>query len=318
MGALLLLRIKMKWVTSLSLMMMIVFMLTTLYDALYSPVSDCGCFGDALVISNWQTFYKNLIIIVFILMVFLRRSDFKVYKQKFITIISLTLVVVGSLFFEYYNINNLPLVDFRSWKVGNRLVPENPKPVKYYLTYKHINSGEEQEFLSKDLPWQDSIFMAEWKWESSREEDPNITDMNIFPIIDAGGNDVSKELVSDKKFVFIFVIYDVEDFSSKLMPRVNNSEKISSELVLKMNRFYKEASDAGYQVVLLNSDLPEHFLKIKEENQLADFQIYSSDDTALKAAIRSNPGLIVVKSGVVMDKFHYKNIPDFKIFINSN
>ena len=84
-------------------------------------------------------------------MVFLRRADFKVYKHKAIEIISLILVVVGSLFFEYYNINNLPLVDFRPWKVGNRLIPENPEPVKYYLTYKHIKSGEEQEYLSKDL-----------------------------------------------------------------------------------------------------------------------------------------------------------------------
>lgn len=300
-GALLLLRVNMKWVSILSLLMMLMFTLTTLYDALYSPVPDCGCFGDALVISNWQTFYKNLVINSFLLLVFLRRFDFKPYKSKIVEYSTIVLVIFGFITFENYNLNNLPIIDFRPWKVGNRLLPENPKPVKYFLTYKNVQTGEEKEFLSVDLPWQDSIFMADWKWAHSREEDPNITQMNVFPMIDAEGNDVSKEIVSDENYTFIFVIYQVDDVDVNLVPM--------------MNEFFVKATTAGYNTLILSSALPEEFYKFQEDNKLVDFPIYNSDDTSLKAAIRSNPGLIVVKSGVVIAKYHYNNIPDFTIFI---
>ncbi len=302
MGALLILRVKTKWVSLFSLLMMLMFTITTLYDALYSPVPDCGCFGDALVITNWQTFYKNLVINAFILIVFLRRFDFSSYKSIVTEIISLFVVVFGFMFFEYYSIKNLPPVDFRTWKVGNRLIPENPKPVKYYLTYKNIETAEEKEYLSKELPWQDSIFMAEWEWASSREDDPNIADMNLFPIVDASGSDISKELVSDENYVFIFVIY--------------NLQKVPLEMVDPMNQMYADASDAGHTVVMLNSDLPDDYMKFKEENGLADFPLYNSDDTALKAAIRSNPGLIIVRSGEVISKYHYNNFPTYKEFLS--
>ena len=180
-------------------------------------------------------------------------------------------------------------------------MPENPKPVKYFLTYKNVQTGEEKEFLSVDLPWQDSIFMADWKWAHSREEDPNITQMNVFPMIDAEGNDVSKEIVSDENYTFIFVIYQVDDVDVNLVPM--------------MNEFFVKATTAGYNTLILSSALPEEFYKFQEDNKLVDFPIYNSDDTSLKAAIRSNPGLIVVKSGVVIAKYHYNNIPDFTIFI---
>ena len=302
-GALLLFRVKMKWVSLLSLIMMVFFTITTLYDALYSPVPDCGCFGDALIISNWQTFYKNLIINFFAILLFLRRGDFRGYKSKFLEIGTLAVVVLGFLFFENYNLNNLPIVDFRPWKVGNRLLPENPQEIKYFLTYKNINTGEEQEFISKELPWQDSTFMANWKWSSSREEDPNVGQNKTFPMMDTDGNDVSKSLVSSENYTYLFVIYDLHKVPNYVIPIIND--------------FYKEANESGNEVVILSSILVEDFIKFSTENNLAQIPMLNSDDTSLKAAIRSNPGLIVVRKGVVVDKFHYNNFPKFKELINT-
>jgi uncharacterized membrane protein YphA (DoxX/SURF4 family) len=303
-GGLLILRIKTKWVIIIALLMMIGFTITTLFDALYSPVPDCGCFGDALIISNWQTFYKNLVINAFILIVFIRRLDFKEYSSKIIEYSGLAAVILGFASFEVYNINNLPIVDFRPWKLNNRLVPENPKPVQYFLTYKNTKTGEEKEYLSKELPWKDSLFMAEWKWASSREIDPNIAEMNVFPMIDEGGNDVSKEIVSDSNFVFIFVIY--------------NLNKVPTKTVAPINEFYALASKNNYNVVLLSSDLPSDLRDFREKNKMSDIPVFNSDDTALKAAVRSNPGLIVVKSGKVIAKYHHRNFPTFEEFIKTH
>jgi len=303
-GALLILRIKTKWVSVIALLMMAAFTITTLFDALYSPVPDCGCFGDALIITNWQTFYKNLVINAFIFIVLIRRNDFKEYSSKVVEYSGLLAVILGFGIFEVYNINNLPIVDFRPWKLNNRLVPENPKPVKYYLTYKNTKTGEEREYLSKELPWQDSLFMAEWKWASSREIDPNIAEMNTFPMLDSEGNDMSKALVSDTNYTFLFVIYNID--------------KVPLNTIKIINKFYVDATSKSYNTVLLNSDLPTDLREFQKNNNLADIPVFNSDDTALKAAVRSNPGLIVVKSGRVIAKYHHSDFPTFDEFIKSH
>ena len=303
MGALLLLRIKMKYVSILSLLMMLMFTITTLYDALYSPVPDCGCFGDALIISNWQTFYKNLVINAFVIAVFLRRNSFKEYTSKVIEYSGLIGVVIGFLLFESYNINNLPMMDFRSWKVDYRLLPENPQPVKYFLTYKHKKTGEEKEYLSKELPWQDSVFMADWTWASSREIDPNISDMNTFPMLSPQGEDMSKDIVGYEGYTFIFVIYSVD--------------KVKPEAAEYIKGFVNIAMRNGLRTVVLSSDLPTEFREFITKYGIAEVKVYNSDDTALKAAIRSNPGLIIVKSGKVVEKYHYSKFPDYKTVIKN-
>ncbi|MCK5845896.1 MAG: DoxX family protein [Bacteroidales bacterium] len=297
MGALLLFRVKIKYISTLSLFMMVMFTITTLYDALYSPVPDCGCFGDALVITNWQTFYKNLVINALVVIVFMRRTDFAKYKSKVLEYYILIGVVMGFTVFEVYNINNLPLIDFRSWKVENRLLPENPQPVKYYLTYENKLTGETKEYLSKELPWQDSIFMADWKWLSSREIDPNISDMNTFPMIDVNGNDQSKEIVSYDGNTYIFIVYKVD--------------KVGEDAAKYIKDFVDIAAKNGLRVVVLNSDLPKDFNEFVEINNIGELKVFNSDDTALKAAIRSNPGLIIVNSGKVVSKYHHNNFPDF-------
>ncbi len=300
-GALLILRIKTNWVSVLTTLMMLLFTITTLYDALYSPVPDCGCFGDALIITNWQTFYKNLVINAFVIVVLLRRSTFSEYRSKALEYSGIFLVVFGFVFFEYYNIKNLPTIDFRSWKVGNRLVPENPQPVKYFLTYKNIKTGEETEYLSNELPWQDSVLMSNLKWASSREEDPNINEMNTFPMLDENGEDLSKQIVSDSNYTFIFVIYKLE--------------KVNTELVPYINDFYESATALNYNVVMLSSDLPSEYNTFCEENNMVAIPTYNSDDTALKAAIRSNPGLIIVRNGAVIKKYHQSKFPEFNELI---
>ena len=301
-GALLLTKIKARWITTLALMMMVFFTFTTLYDAIYNEVPDCGCFGDALIITNWQTFYKNLVIDAFIFVLFLRNKEIKLSWPSQIQFVTFIAIVVGALGFEYYNIQHLPLVDFRPWKVGNRLLPENPKPVKYYLTYKNTSTGETKEYISKELPWQDSVFMANWKWESSREDDPNFEEKRTFPMVDEDGNDWSNDIVQYDGGILIFSVYDIS--------------KITQKEADALNRLMVNALKSNMNVVLLNSNATDVFNTYKKKYALPDVELYSSDDTALKAAIRSNPGLIIVKNAQVLAKYHVNDFPDIATIKN--
>ena len=297
-GALLLTKVKARWITTLALLMMIFFTLTTIYDALYNEVPDCGCFGDALIITNWQTFYKNLVIDSFILVLFFRRKDIKLKWPSQVQVIVASLIIGGFFAFENYNIQHLPVLDFRPWKEGNRLLPENPKPIKYYLTYKNTSTGETKEFLSKDLPWQDSVFMANWKWESSREDDPNFEEKRTFPMVDEAGDDWSSDIVQYDGGVLIISIYDITKMT-----------QLEADI---LSNFVHDASDAGLNIVLLNSNATSVFEEYKKKLNMPDMELYSSDDTALKAAVRSNPGLIIVKDAVVLAKYHVNDFPEIE------
>ena len=298
-GALILTKIKARWVNILALLMMVFFTITTVNDALNNPVPDCGCFGDALIITNWQTLYKNLVIDAFIIVLALRGADIKLKWPAQSQLIVFFIIVFGFVGFEYYNIQHLPVMDFRPWKVGNRLLPENPKPVKYFLTYKNTQTGDTKEYLSKDLPWQDSVFMADWKWLSSRDEDPNFEEKRTFPMVDTDGNDWSSDIVQYEGGVLMISIYDVQ--------------KMTQDEADKVKVLYTEAMKAGLEMVLLNSNTTDVYNEYKQKLGLPELDIYSSDDTALKAAVRSNPGLIVVKNATVLAKYHVNDYPNIEV-----
>ena len=135
-GALFLTKIKNNWVSTLALLMMIFFTITTINDAVNNPVPDCGCFGDFIILTNWETFYKNLVIDFFLVFVFITRNTFETpYKKTTEWSIAILTIAIFTLF-NSYNINRLPIIDFRDWKVGKNLVLETTQDLKYYLTLK--------------------------------------------------------------------------------------------------------------------------------------------------------------------------------------
>ncbi len=296
-GLLMVLKIRMRNMAWLTLLLMIFFTVTTLNDAVNNPVPDCGCFGDALIITNWQTFYKNLVIFAFVLLIFLRRASYVNLRSNSFQITVAVAVYLIFSGFELYTVRHLPLIDFRPWKTGSKLLPDNPAPAKYFFTYKNNKTGEQKEFLSTELPWQDSLFMSQWSFVDSREEDPNAGLYKTFPMLDESGNDMSKDLVSSPNPVFFMVVYDIN--------------KAKEEALHKFDEIYDKCNAKGWDFYLLNSDVPEDLQKIRQKYRLPDYSVLNSDDTALKAAVRSNPGLIIVREGRVLAKFNYRDIPSW-------
>lgn len=292
-GILLLFNISMKITSWLVVLMMATFTVVTLNDAMYSPVPDCGCFGDALVISNWQTFYKNLIIDALLMIVFFARNRvgnwFRVKTEWAILFVS----ILGFVIFEVYNIRHLPVIDFREWKVGNKMVNDNPLPMKYYLTYQHIKTGEEKVYLSPDYPYNDSVWMAQWEFVSQRIEDPN-PKLHDIRIEDEDGIDYTDQIIANPGFQFILIAYDLGSSSQK------NWDKI--EAIFK----YSENEETSF--VVITSSLPEEVVKFKEIN-LPQAEYYYADDITMMSMIRSNPGLILLKNGVIQAKWHFNDFP---------
>ena len=170
-------------------LLMLFFTTTTFFDALYNLVPECGCFGTAIKMSNWQTFFKNLIILaVLIPLIFNNKS----LVNKRVTILGQTLftfLFIGLfVWFEIYNVRHLPVVDFMDWKVGRDMKPaENPEPAEIYLTFKNIETGGTEEYLSPNYPWNDSVWMSQWEFVSQRQEGG--TQSLGFSILNEEGDD---------------------------------------------------------------------------------------------------------------------------------
>ncbi|MFC2111485.1 BT_3928 family protein [Bacteroidota bacterium] len=291
-GFALIFRIRMKITSILLFLFMLFFTVLTFYLAIENPVPDCGCFGDALIITNWQTFYKNLIIMVFTMIVFFNRKSVEVSMRM---IFQYSIVIVGAAFILWISIygnNHLPIIDFREYKVGSLMVADPPETI-VYLTYTNKNSGEEKEMLSNELPWNDSIWMSEWEFKDQRFETIGNEVANEINITDADGNDIYLE---KEGFQFIVISYYVEKAYKKAFNRIN---------LLNDN-----AENAGIPFVGISGSIPSDIEVFRHEIQ-AMFPIHNADETALKTIIRANPGLLLLKNGVVIGKWSWRDIPTF-------
>ena len=275
-------------------LMMLFFTCTTLYDAISNKVNDCGCFGDAIKLTNWQTFWKNIILdiptIWIVLTCNLRRKK-RTERDTLVATFAIVLMVIFGLF----NINNEPCIDFRPWKVGNQMVDmdENLK-VKSYLTYRNKTTGETQEFLSEDLmkKMEDPAWEESWEWESSRVEDPHEIKADGFAMLDMEMNDHAQELIISDHYLMIATLYDLE--------------KIDERAITSLQRMNEFCNENDIQLVILSSVLPEKIQDFLHAQHLDDLEYFFADATAIKTILRSNPGYILLKEGKVIGKWHYR------------
>jgi uncharacterized membrane protein YphA (DoxX/SURF4 family) len=296
-GVLLVLNVKMKQTAWLVLLMMSFFTIVTFVDALHNLVPDCGCFGDAVKLTNWETFYKNIVLMVFTLLIFTgrRKATASFTNAKEWGIIAAVSVIF--IWFSIYNYRNLPVINFRPWKVGNKMLSDNPQPIKNYLIYKNKQTGETKEYLSNELPWQDTVWMANWEYDTIRIDNPNKSDLGAFSIVDSSGSDYTEHFVRNPEFQFFVAAYDLKT--------------TNKEVFQKIKAFNEKAKAKGISVIVLTGSAPAEIEKFKKDENINELEFYNSDDISLKAMIRSNPGLVLLKKAVVLGQWHYRNFPEF-------
>lgn len=297
-GVVVLFNIKPRQNSWILLFVMLFFTFLTLYDAIYNPVPDCGCFGDAIKLTNWQTFYKNVVLMVPTLFLFALRNKVK-DKLNNVTAYTVT-AFVAALFIGLcvYCYMFLPIIDFMEWKKGNKMYvdTEQLKPVEYYVTYQNKNTSETKEYLLAELPYNDSIWMSEWVFQSQRIVDPNKHLGANIQIIDSEGNDITQPIIRNPDYHFILVAWDLQ---------------ASSEKGLKeMEEFAIKAENDGYTFVALTSSLDKEIANISQKLSLT-YPFYQVDDVTLKTMVRANPGLLLMKDGVVIDKWSHHGFKDY-------
>ena len=266
-------------------LLMLFFTITTLFDALYDLVPDCGCFGTAIKMSNWQTFYKNLVIDAVLIPLIMNNKllENKLEKGTQWTIgIAFALAFLG---FEFYNYRHLPVIDFMNWKVGKQITTSTNEETKIYLTYKNKATGETQEYLSPNYPWNDSVWMSEWEFVDQRVEGG--TNFLGFSALDEDGNDVT-ELILNTENLLMFTSHDLSKVTEKEWARVRE--------------ITDEAGSRGYYVVWTVANEPEYVERLREKYDFL-YEVYYADELEIKPIVRSNPGLIWLDNGLVKNKW---------------
>ena len=268
-GVAVLINYRMRLSTKILLALLVFFTFLTFYSAYFNKVTDCGCFGDAIKLTPWQSFFKDVILMAFVLHLFWYRKRFAPVlrtREGHAVILAITAI---SFFAGIYAIRHLPFIDFRAYKIGNT-IPEQMKPQEQpILEFIFEKDGKEVrslKFLTEEegFKYKDSHVLNE---EESRAK---ITD---YAVSDLDGNDVTQKTFTGAKLLII--IYDVALTSSK------NIDKI---------RALAKSVEGKVEVMILTASSSADFEEFRHQNQLA-IPYYFTDATVLKTIVRSNPGL---------------------------
>ncbi len=298
-GCCMLLGVYRRYTSFLVLAFMVFMTPLTLYLAIYNPVSDCGCFGDALVISNWETFFKNLVLLAAAIVAFLHhRKLFHCYTFRAYWFIPLYTYLFG-VGFAYYNYNHLPVIDFRPYKIGADIprlmeIPEGAPEDEYLYTFVYEKEGVKKEFSLENYPANDSS----WTFVSSETKllkkgyTPPVLSFDIF---NETGEQVSDEIIRNPGPVMLLIAAKIEEADFDRMDQMNDLYDYALENQIPF--YCVTGSDTG---------------AIDEwiDDTGAEYPFRMADEVLLKTIIRSNPGLVLLKDGTILGKWHFNDFPD--------
>ena len=266
-------------------LLMLFFTFTTLFDALYDLVPDCGCFGTAIKMSNWQTFYKNLVIDAVLAPLIINNKQLKNRLGFIAQLLIGCFFAAAFLGFEIYNYRHLPVIDFMNWKVGKQLNAEPAEETRIYLTYRNKATGETKEYISPNYPWNDSVWMSQWEFVDQRTEGG--ANYLGFTALDEEGNDVTESILNTENLL-MFTSHDLN--------------KVTEKEWEKAREITETAGNNGYIVIWTVANEPEYVEQLREKYDFL-YEVYYADELEIKPIVRYNPGLIWLDNGLVKDKW---------------
>ena len=278
-------------------LLIVFFTFLTFYSAYFDKVRECGCFGDFWHLTPWQSFTKDLVLLVSVIILFIGQKYINPLFGKKMENGLLIFFVLLSTAFPLYTYNYLPILDFRAYAIGKNIPAQTkgvPDEVKFYYTLKDKKTGASKEFDAWPADWD-----KQYDYLSSRQEvtkkgiDPKIKD---FSIAKPEGGDYTQDIIENPNYNFLLICYDLS---------LTNKEVFG-----KINDFVALCKQENITFAILTSSSKETIDKFKEETKVtADF--YNTDGTVLKTMIRSNPGLMLLKGGTVIDMWHYHRFPSY-------
>ena len=301
-GVLLLFAIRRRLVTRLLLLFMAVMTPVTLWLAVDNPIKDCGCFGDAVVLTNWETFYKNVVLLAATVVLFWRPLMMPRFISRSNQWIVTTYTVLFILVSSSMSLYTLPPFDFRPYHIGADIrkgmeIPEGAPQPQFETTFIMEKDGQRKEFTLENYPDSTWTFIDSKTVQTAEGYVPLIHDFSIQTM--DGGEDITDSVIGQKGYVFLLVAPHLEYASD------SNFGEIDA--------IYEYSADHGYPFYALTAsteDAVAHWRDITG----AEYNFYITDDITLKTVIRSNPGLLLLKDGVVIGKWSHNDLPklDYK------
>ncbi len=296
-GVMLLIGARIKTTLWLLLLMILFFAALNFYSGYFDKVRECGCFGDAIKMTPWQEFRNNMIMLVMTIFMLIKNKDINpLFGSKIENGFVLT-GIVACFGFPLYTYNYLPVIDFRPYAIGKN-IPEQtkgvPDEVKFFYTLKDKKTGETKEVDKWPENWDKTYDYVNNRTEVTKKGiDAKIKD---FTISNLDGTDYTQDIIENPNYNFLMICYDLDKTDKGVFGKVNDFSALC-----------KQDSVAFITLTASTKETIENF-KIGAKTNI-DF--YNSDGTVLKTMIRSNPGLMLLKGGTVIDMWHYHSFPSY-------
>ena len=296
-GIFLLFAIQRKLASRTAVLLLAVMTPLTLWLALTNKVSDCGCFGDAIVLTNWQTFWKNVVLLTAAIVVAWKpKAMFRFVSESNQWIVinfSLIFILAVSAIALY----DQPILDFRPYHVGANIregmtIPEGAEMPQFETTFIMEKDGKRQQFTLEDYPDTTWTFVEQVTKQTSQGYVPPVHD---FYMIDESGEDIAEAVLEQNGYVFLLVSPDIEKADDGRLDVIN-----------ELYEYCQENDIPFYGLTASGS----RGIEIWREITGADYPILSGDETTLKTMVRSNPGLMLLKDGTVIGKWSSNRMPD--------
>lgn len=311
-GALLLFGFWRKQVTTGLLGTIIFFTFLTFVSAAFKVVTSCGCFGDAIPLTPWQSFSKDLVLLVLIVYLFVHKDKIQpITNNRSAQSALFAFVLAASLLFSQFTYSRLPILDFLPYKVGANIpelmtIPPGAQPDEFQIMYNLTNKETGEKKVMSDKDYLKTEIWKDDNWEIVGTPDkklikkgyePKIKDLNIT---DASGTDYTKELIENPYYNLVVVAY--------------NLDQTDDDAIAKINALALNASEQfNIRTVLLTSNSAQDADAFSKSKKLF-MEIFYADAVPLKSMVRANPGVLLLKNGVIVNKWHYNALPSFEEF----
>lgn len=268
----------------------------TYYLALHNPVTDCGCFGDAVVLTNWQTFGKNVVLLLMAIISLIGNKFICRIISERVQWLAFVYAVVSLMVFIPYSLRHLPIVDFRPYHVGANIIegmtiPEGAPQDEYETLFVLEKNGEQRTFTFDDYPDSTWTFVSRENRLVSKGYVPPITD---FYITDFNGEDFTWELLEQPGYTFLVVA-----------PNLNRSDEGMLDVINDLHDYAKVNDYAFYMLTSSGAEAIAQWI----DHTGASYPYLQADEILLKTMIRANPGLILLKDGTVIGKWSKADMP---------
>lgn len=297
-GVMLLIGFQKKFTLWSLLLMIVFFTFLTFYSAFFNKVTDCGCFGDAIPLTPWESFWKDVILLVMIVILFLNHRFIVPLFAKAKLKYAVLLTSIFCFAIAYWVLMHLPILDFRAYKVGTNIeegMAEDPdRPDVYAYDWYYNIDGKEEIVTTDGLPPE-----GYGKYE---KVEPRIVEKGYEPpihdfSIERNGEDFTTDMLSKEK-VAVIVTY--------------NLDKSEADGMYKLNAFIDRAETAGYEVIALSASPETQAAELMRKYGF-ETTFYVTDETALKTIVRSNPGIMLMDKGTITAKSHWNDIQDLNL-----